>query len=91
MVLDSSSTYYYPEAELSESGAEVTYMLSYTYTDIDTDRIETPRISQPRQQTDNVIVVDKSNVYFSDYTPLETSRVESPRTYDFAPTGVQCC
>jgi hypothetical protein len=64
-------------------------MLSYTRTDTDTDQIEIPRTTQPNQQNDNVIIMDKSNVYFSDYIPLETSGVwvESPRIYGLAPTG----
>jgi hypothetical protein len=91
MVLDSSSTCFHPEGETvySVSGAEVTCMLSYTRTDTDTDQIEIPRTTQPDQQNDNVIIMDKSNVYFSDYIPLETSGVwvESPRIYGLAPTG----
>ncbi len=87
MVLESSA-YHYLENELTETEAETPYMLSYTYTDIDTDRIESPRIISSNHQVDNVVVVDKSNVYFSDYTPIDaiSSRAEPP-SCDFSPNG----
>ncbi len=81
MVLDLSSVYN-PEAD----GGDMACMLAYTYTDIDTDRIETPRVLQANNH-DNVILVDKSNVYFSDYTPIDTSRYDASRLYDVTPTG----
>ena len=84
MASDSSSNQYYHDTDLPEGG-DGSFLLSYPYTDIDADRIETPRVFT--HLSENAANVDKSNAYFSDYTPLDTNRSETPRNFNFAPTG----
>ena len=78
MASDSSSNQYYHDTDLPEGG-DGSFLLSYPYTDIDADRIETPRVFT--HLSENAANVDKSNAYFSDYTPLDTNRSETPRNF----------